>query len=48
MKNLENIINIDPKAQIFEQSDYYVIGDVNEILPALLKELKTRNLKEKK
>jgi len=41
-------INIDPKAQIFEHSDYYVIGDVNEILPALLKELKTRKLKEKK
>lgn len=41
-------INIDPKAQIFDHSDYCVIGDVNEILPALVKELKTRNLKENK
>lgn len=41
-------INIDPKAQIFEHSDYCVIGDVNEILPALVKELKARNIKGEK
>jgi len=39
-------INIDPKAQIFEHSDYFVVGDANEILPALVKELKKRNLRE--
>ena len=36
-------INSDADAQIFEHSDYCVVGDSNTILPALLKELKARN-----
>ena len=39
-------INIDPDAQMFDHSDYCVVGDVNKILPALVEELKARKLKE--
>jgi electron transfer flavoprotein alpha subunit len=39
-------INIDPDALMFEHSDYCVVGDVNEILPALVEELKTRKPEE--
>ncbi len=35
-------INNDPNAQIFQYSDYCVVGDVNKILPAVIKELKAR------
>jgi electron transfer flavoprotein alpha subunit len=33
-------VNTDPDAAIIAHSDYYVIGDVFEILPALARELK--------
>ncbi len=38
-------VNIDPEAPIFTQSDYGVIGDYREIIPALIEELK--KIKEK-
>lgn len=38
-------INSDEDAQIFDHSDCCVVGDSNAILPALLKELRTRGLK---
>lgn len=33
-------VNIDPEAPIFTQSDYGIIGDYKEIIPALIEELK--------
>ncbi len=33
-------ININPKADIFNFADYGIIGDVNKIVPALIKELR--------
>ncbi|MBT8371902.1 MAG: electron transfer flavoprotein subunit alpha/FixB family protein, partial [Deltaproteobacteria bacterium] len=37
-------INTDPDAAIFSHSDYYVVGDVFEILPALANELENYTL----
>ena len=34
-------INIDPKADILNFADYGIIGDVNQIVPALIKELRS-------
>jgi electron transfer flavoprotein alpha subunit len=36
-------ININPKAAIFNFADYGIIGDVNRIVPALIKELRAYN-----
>ncbi|MBE9522950.1 MAG: electron transfer flavoprotein subunit alpha/FixB family protein, partial [Proteobacteria bacterium] len=33
-------INTDSKADIFNFADYGIIGDVNKIVPALIKELR--------
>ncbi len=42
MKNSETIvsINTDPNAEIFKYSDYVIVDDVDNALPALLKEIK--------
>jgi electron transfer flavoprotein alpha subunit len=41
MNNSENIIaiNTDPKATIFDIAHYAIIGDIYEVIPALLKNL---------
>jgi electron transfer flavoprotein alpha subunit len=33
-------INTDPKAEIFQIADYGIIGDVNEVIPALIREMR--------
>ena len=43
-------INTNPKADIFNFADYGIIGDVNQIVPAIIKELKysaTKSLRHK-
>jgi len=35
-------VNSDPEAPIFEFSDYYIVGDVNQYLPAIIAALQTR------
>lgn len=34
-------INTDPEAPIFENADYYAVGDVHQIIPALLEQLQS-------
>ncbi len=41
--NTETIVavNTDPNAPIFKHSDYYVIGDVNKVVPELVREIQS-------
>ncbi|MEA3308576.1 MAG: electron transfer flavoprotein subunit alpha/FixB family protein, partial [Chloroflexota bacterium] len=32
-------INTDPEAPIFEAADYGIVGDVHEVIPAIIREL---------
>jgi electron transfer flavoprotein alpha subunit len=36
-------ININPKAEIFEFADYAILGDVNQVVPALINSLTKKN-----
>jgi electron transfer flavoprotein alpha subunit len=36
------VINTDPSAPILSRADYAVIGDLAEVIPALVKALKER------
>lgn len=42
IENAETVIaiNTDPNAPIFDEADYCVVGDVHEIVPALLRQLR--------
>jgi electron transfer flavoprotein alpha subunit len=35
-------INSDPNAPIFKQCDYYIVGDVEDIVPQLVQELEAK------
>lgn len=41
-------INTDPQATIFEAADYCVLGDVQQVIPALVEELRKRGAAEGK